>query len=121
MFQIPVERDEGVEFISGQCQEFAIALAALHPICLTVETSCPTNRLLSCIGTDSSSSSLISNTLQDIPRHIKRPYCLLTAYTWEFVQKFVQTVPTRQIVKQILYWYAVPTKMGVPLTKPSLL
>ena len=61
---------------------------------------------LSCIGTDSSSSSLISNTLQDIPRHIKRPYCLLTAYTWEVVQKFVQTVPARQIIKQVLYGYA---------------
>ena len=28
MFQIPVERDESVEFVSGQCQEFAITLAA---------------------------------------------------------------------------------------------
>ena len=28
MFQIPVERYEGVEFVLGQCQEFAIALAA---------------------------------------------------------------------------------------------
>ena len=71
---------------------------------LTVSSGFNFNRL----GTCSSSNSLISDALQYLTSHIKHPYRLLAAHTREIIQKLVQIVPSRQIVKQVFERHTGP-------------
>src|SRR5439155_7595891 len=82
----------------------------VQPIAATVRTSCSGSNLASRRGSDSSRRTRTGG--QQISGEFESGDRLFTAHTGKVVEKFVEGVPAREVVDQVLHGDAGPTKDG---------